>query len=131
MRSELPSGTKEAMPATSIQLTAANAELVRQNRALLLRAYKDWFDIDDAEVEQTKAVFQSVFSVKEALRGMPLADALLLSGPKVAPCVYYAMVVNQADQSIGWHKVEFRRNCLIASNSEGVTFDDLLQFMNS
>ena len=119
------------MSTTSIQLTEANAELVRQNRALLLRAYKDWFNIDDAEVEQTKAIFQSVFGVKEELRGLPLADALLLNCPKADSELYYAMVVNEEDRSIAWHKVLLSRMNNVGINTEVTTLDMLLMFMGS
>ena len=91
----------------------------------------DWFCIDNAEVEQTKAIFLVVFNVKKELSCRPLADALLLSCLEADPDQYYAMVVNQEDQSISWNKVLLCNIDTVGINAKVTTFELLLMFMGS
>ena len=69
--------------------------------------------------------------MKEQLRCSPVADALLLSCPKADSYLYYAMVTNQEDQSIAWHKVVLRNMDTVGINTKVTTFDLLLMSMGS
>ena len=69
--------------------------------------------------------------MKEQLRCSPVADALLLSCPKADSYLYYAMVTNQEDQSIAWHKVVPRNMDTVGINTKVTTFDLLLMSMGS
>ena len=115
-----------------LQSIEADAELVGMHAPLLLKACREWSTVEDAEVDQTKAIFEAVFdapSDEEKFRGFTLADALIMYRPESDPDLKYVMVVKE-DESIAWYKAVIRMENM-GINTEFATFGMLLMFASS
>ena len=113
------------MPTTRESLE--NVPTTDSERALLLRAFREWdnhSDFTDADVRAVKAIFSSVFSVNAALVGSTYKDALVMQ-PKNDHALYYAMVVTDTE-GLQWKRAHTTNEGVFQAVGRRLSFDQFI-----
>ena len=101
----------------------ANVYVSEEERALLVRGFREWKHCDvftDADVSAVKEIFSRVFSDERALVGSTYSDALVMQ-PKQDSGYYYAMMVRESGV-LEWKKAH-TTNEGVFQVANGVSFD--------
>ena len=101
----------------------ANVYVSEEERALLVRGFREWKHCDvftDADVSAVKEIFSRVFSDERALVGSTYSDALVMQ-PKQDSGYYYAMMVRESGV-LEWKKAHTTNEGVFQA-CNGVSFD--------
>jgi hypothetical protein len=116
------------MPTTCEILQRNCTTTTEDERALLLRAFREWSnhsDFTNADVCAVKAIFHRIFSDPTALVGSTYQDALVMQ-PRENHALYYAMIVSDDTEELQWKRAHTTNDGVFQAVGRRLSFDQFI-----